>query len=197
MLPFSAVIWQHVTCVFHHGDMFMTTHANPDSLTTSRGAHIAISLPVNRVRNADIVLSWSTSTWGKPQESIRPRPLPLGNPSPPNDHPNRREQRLQEESPVPFPPLVNQRLPTQAEQDTPPTTPTNQFPESQLGLELQSHIAAAVASRTAQIKTTGDEVLELVHTISQKISRWEGKSLHGADLWERIPGPWFSTLARA
>ncbi|ODM15965.1 hypothetical protein SI65_08399 [Aspergillus cristatus] len=66
------------------------------------------------------------------------------------------------------------------DQDTPPASPSYEAPQSQLGLELQSHIAAAVASRTAQLKTTGDEVLELVSVISQKVAKWEEKSLQGA-----------------
>lgn len=37
-----------------------------------------------------------------------------------------------------------------------------------------------MASRTAQLKTTGDEVLELVSVISQKVANWEEKSLQGA-----------------
>lgn len=74
----------------------------------------------------------------------------------------------------------NQYPPTQPERDTPPATPTHESPQSQLGLELQSHIAAAVASKTAQIKTTGDEVLELVSMVSQKVTDWEKQSLQGA-----------------
>ncbi|ODM20906.1 hypothetical protein SI65_03959 [Aspergillus cristatus] len=66
------------------------------------------------------------------------------------------------------------------DQDTPPASPSYEAPQSQLGLELQRHIAAAVASRTAQLKTTGDEVLELVSVISQKVAKWEEKSLQGA-----------------
>ena len=77
-------------------------------------------------------------------------------------------------------PPENQYLPTQPERDTPPTTPTHESPQSQLGSELQSHIAAAVASKTSQIKTTGDEVLELVSMVSQKVIDWEKQSLQGA-----------------
>lgn len=68
----------------------------------------------------------------------------------------------------------------QPDRDTPPASPSYEAPQSQLGLELQSHIAAAVASRTAQLKTTGDEVLELVSVISQKVANWEERSLQGA-----------------
>ena len=71
-------------------------------------------------------------------------------------------------------------LPRQSTQNTPPASPTHESPQNQLGLELQSHIAAAVASRTAQIKTTGDEVLELVSMASRKITNWEKQSLQGA-----------------
>lgn len=73
----------------------------------------------------------------------------------------------------------NWQPPRQPDLDTPPTSPSHEGPQSQLGLELQSHVAAAVASRTAEIKTTGDEVLELVSMISQKVSSWEEKSLRG------------------
>ncbi|OJJ78461.1 uncharacterized protein ASPGLDRAFT_36722, partial [Aspergillus glaucus CBS 516.65] len=65
-------------------------------------------------------------------------------------------------------------------QDTPPASPTHDPPQSQLSLELHNHITAAVTSRTAQIKSTGDEVLELVSGISQKIANWEEKGLEGA-----------------
>jgi len=47
-------------------------------------------------------------------------------------------------------------------------------------LELQSHITAAVASETAQIKTNGNEILELVSFISQKVTDWEEQGIQGA-----------------
>lgn len=56
----------------------------------------------------------------------------------------------------------------------------HESPRSQLGLELQSHLAAAVASRTAQIKTTGDEASELVSVVSQKVANLEERGLQGA-----------------
>lgn len=62
----------------------------------------------------------------------------------------------------------------------PPASSTHESPQSQLGLELQSHIAAAVALRTAQIKTIGEEVLELVCMVSQKDTNWEKQSLQEA-----------------
>jgi len=37
-----------------------------------------------------------------------------------------------------------------------------------------------VASRTAQIKTAGEEVMELIFMVNQKITKWEEKSLQGA-----------------
>lgn len=80
------------------------------------------------------------------------------------------------------PPVTPQKLPWpgQSSQATPPGSPPLGSPQSQLDLELQSHISAAVASRTAQIKTTGDEVMELVSIVSQKIAYWEERSLQGA-----------------
>lgn len=80
------------------------------------------------------------------------------------------------------PPSTSENLlwPGQSNQDTPPASPTHESPRSQLGLELQSHIASAVASRTMQIKNTGDEVLGLVSVVSQKIASWEERSLQGA-----------------
>ena len=56
----------------------------------------------------------------------------------------------------------------------------HESPRIQLGLELQSHLAAAVASRTAQIKTTGDEASELVSVVSQKVANLEERGLQGA-----------------
>ena len=74
----------------------------------------------------------------------------------------------------------NWQLPSQPNQDTPSASPTHESPQSQLGLELQSHISAAVASRTAQIKNTGEEVLGLASLVSQKIANWEERCLPGA-----------------
>ncbi|ODM18792.1 hypothetical protein SI65_05409 [Aspergillus cristatus] len=91
----------------------------------------------------------------------------------------RREIPMQAQH-LPCLPPESQYPPTQPERDTPPTTPTHESPQSQLGSELQSHIAAAVASKTAQIKTTGDEVIELVSMVSQKVIDWEKQSLQGA-----------------
>ncbi|OJJ83546.1 uncharacterized protein ASPGLDRAFT_58637 [Aspergillus glaucus CBS 516.65] len=68
----------------------------------------------------------------------------------------------------------------QPDRDTPPASPSYEAPQSQLGLELQSHIAAAVATRTAEIKSTGEEVLELASAVSQKVTNWEEKGLQGA-----------------
>src|SRR5699024_233965 len=107
-------------------------------------------------------------------------PLPPGSPPPRNDRPNDRDQSHQRKSYIPLlslragsypgsPPRICHLHPL-------PMSP----PQNQLGLELQSHIAAAVASRTAQIKTTGDEVLELVSMVSQKVINWEKQSLQGA-----------------
>lgn len=84
------------------------------------------------------------------------------------------------ETPIPFPSLTNQQTPIRVRHDTPPTSPAGETSQGQLCLELQSHIAAAVASRTTQIKATGEEVLELVSMISQKITRWEERGLQGA-----------------
>ncbi|ODM18804.1 hypothetical protein SI65_05421 [Aspergillus cristatus] len=78
------------------------------------------------------------------------------------------------------PPPRDWHLPRHSNQDTPPESPTHESPQSQLGLELQGHITAAVAARTAQIKTTGDEVLELVSMVSQKVANWERQGLQGA-----------------
>ncbi|ODM21471.1 hypothetical protein SI65_02315 [Aspergillus cristatus] len=81
---------------------------------------------------------------------------------------------------IPLAILLKASIHPQPERDTPPTTPTHESPQSQLGSELQSHIATAVASKTVQIKTTGDEVLELVSMVSQKVIDWEKQSLQGA-----------------
>lgn len=62
----------------------------------------------------------------------------------------------------------------------PPASPTHESPKTQLSEELQSHITDAVASRTAQIKTTGDRFLGLVSVIRQRIAEWEERSLQGA-----------------
>src|SRR5699024_4116020 len=80
------------------------------------------------------------------------------------------------------PPAIPENLtrPGHSNQDTPPASPTHKSPQSQLGFELQSHIAAAVAARTAEIRTTGDEVLELASAVSQKVANWEEKGLQGA-----------------
>jgi hypothetical protein len=75
---------------------------------------------------------------------------------------------------------VNLTRPRHTNQDTPPASPTHESPQSQLGLELQSHIAAAVAARTTEIRTTGDEVLELASAVSKKVANWEEKGLQGA-----------------
>ncbi|EYE90588.1 uncharacterized protein EURHEDRAFT_381806 [Aspergillus ruber CBS 135680] len=95
--------------------------------------------------------------------------------------PKRPPKRLRPETPKgttqPAPTLGNWQLPGQSVQDTPPASPSHETPQCQLGLELRSHIAAVVASRTAEIKTTGDEVLDLVSMISQKVSSWEEKGL--------------------
>lgn len=99
--------------------------------------------------------------------------------------PQRSPEQLRHEIPkqaqhFPCHPLESQYPPTQPERDTPPTTPTHESPQSQLSSELQSHIAAAVALKTTQIKTTGDEVLELISMVSQKVVDWEKQSLQGA-----------------
>lgn len=94
--------------------------------------------------------------------------------------PKRPPKRPRPETPrkaIQAPPTPNNWQP---DRDTPPASPSYEGPQSQLGLELQSHIAAAVATRTTQIKTTGDEVLGLVSMISQKVADWEEKSLQGA-----------------
>ncbi|ODM17381.1 hypothetical protein SI65_07056 [Aspergillus cristatus] len=86
--------------------------------------------------------------------------------------PKRPPKRLRPETPgkaIQAPPMPKNWHP---DQDTPPVSPSYEAP--------QSHIAAAVASRTAQLKTTGDEVLELVFVISQKVANWKEKSLQGA-----------------
>ena len=98
--------------------------------------------------------------------------------------PKRPPKRPRPESPKraikPPPTSENLLWPGQSNQNTPPASPTHESPRSQLGLELQSHIASAVASRTMQIKNTGDEVLGLVSVVSQKITNWEERSLQGA-----------------
>ncbi|ODM19727.1 hypothetical protein SI65_04713 [Aspergillus cristatus] len=98
--------------------------------------------------------------------------------------PKRPPKRLRPETPKKAiePPVIPQNplRPGQLDQNTHPESPPHGSPQSQLDLELQSHIAAAVASRTAQIKTTGDEVMELVSMVNQKIAKWEERSLQGA-----------------
>jgi len=150
-------------------------------MPTSFSRALCVPSASYRVQNANIVnpmvetdLGEATGVHKTPTASPREPVTPKRPPKRP------RPETPRKEPPIPFPPLMNQRLPAQAEGDTPPATPTHNSSGSQLGLELQSHIAAAVASRTTQIKSTGDEVIELVHTISQKISRWEEKSLYGA-----------------
>ncbi|ODM23602.1 hypothetical protein SI65_01191 [Aspergillus cristatus] len=98
--------------------------------------------------------------------------------------PKRPPKRPRPETPrqaIQAPPISkNCQLPDQPDRDTPPASPSHEAPQSQLGLELQSHIAAAVAWKTAQIKTTGDEVLEIVSMVSQKVTNREKQSLQGA-----------------
>src|SRR5699024_10138419 len=106
---------------------------------------------------------------------------PPQEPTTPQQSPEQlRREMLMQAQHVPRNPSENQHPPTQPERDTPHTTPSHEFPQSQPGLELQSHIAAAVASKTAQLKTTGDEVLALVSMVSQKVTDWENQSLLGA-----------------
>jgi len=66
----------------------------------------------------------------------------------------------------PCPASESQLLRPCFEQDTPPATPAHESLQSQLCSELQSHVSGAVASCTAQIKATGDEVSELVSVVS-------------------------------
>lgn len=123
-----------------------------------------------------------------------PTASPLEPITPKRPHKRARPETPGRATPVPFPSLVNQQTPTQAKQDTPPATPTRESSQSQLGLELQSHITAAVASHMAQIKTTGDEVLELVSMISQKISSWGGEEPTRSSILRQghqDPGPQF------
>ncbi|BCR89219.1 uncharacterized protein ACHE_50417A [Aspergillus chevalieri] len=125
---------------------------------------------------------------GKEDASMEDAPEVCETPTAPPREPTTPQhppEQLRREIPMqaqhfPCNPPENQYPPTQPERDTPPTTPAHESPQSQLGLELQSHIAAAVASKTAQIKTTGDEVLELVSMVSQKVIDWEKQSLQGA-----------------
>ncbi|OJJ89323.1 uncharacterized protein ASPGLDRAFT_53996 [Aspergillus glaucus CBS 516.65] len=109
---------------------------------------------------------------------------PTASPPPEPITPNRPLKRPRPQTPkkVTEPPVTPQKSlrPGQSSQVTPPESPPLGSPQSQLDLELQSHISAAVASRTAQIKSTGDEVMELVSTVNQKIANWEEKSLQGA-----------------
>ena len=104
----------------------------------------------------------------------------LREPTTPKRPPKRPRPETPKRTTQPAPTLGNWQLPGQSVQDTPPASPSHETPQSQLGLELRSHIAAAVASRTAEIKTTGDEVLDLVSMISQKVSSWEEKGLRSA-----------------
>ncbi|OJJ88335.1 uncharacterized protein ASPGLDRAFT_54411 [Aspergillus glaucus CBS 516.65] len=96
------------------------------------------------------------------------------------------------------PPVIPQNMPWtgQFNQNTPPESPPHGSPQSQLDLELQSHITAAVASRTAQIKTTGDEVMEFVSMVNLKITNWEERSLQGAASLGKDIRTWSSTSAR-
>lgn len=73
--------------------------------------------------------------------------------------------------------LENWQLPGHPDQRISPASLIHVSSQSQFSLGLQSHIAAAVASRKAEIKTTGDKVLELVSLASQKVTNWEGKGL--------------------
>lgn len=59
----------------------------------------------------------------------------------------------------PNPAPENQHIGGQCLDGILPASPTHEFSKTQLSVELQNHITDSVASRTAQIKTTGDEFL--------------------------------------
>ena len=120
------------------------------------------------------------ASMGEAPETHEPPTAPPHDPSPQEPPVQiRQEMPKQAQHPPNSLPKNHSVCPTPAE-NTPPASPTNDSPQSQLELELQGHITAAVASRTTQIKTTGEEVLELVSAVTEKITRWEERSLQGA-----------------
>ena len=98
-------------------------------------------------------------------------------PSTPKHPPKRPRPETPKKDALPSSTPKNWQLLSQSDQDTSPASPIHESPQSQLGLELQSHISIAATSRMAQIKNMGDEVLELVSLISQEIANWEERSL--------------------
>ena len=117
-----------------------------------------------------------------PRTRIRAQPIATAITSPPKavtpKRPPKRPRPVTPRNPEGPEPLSD----PESDSDTGPPTPTPnpKHSQGQLSLELQGHIKSAISTRTAILRSTGEEILDLISLIDQKITLWEKKELSEA-----------------